>query len=188
MWLRLAPAVMLSQWGRQSRDSSVIASCDQGCITWGPITSCANNVLTDAGGLPLLLPANLWLIMLIKLEVSLPFKNAHPTPSEISRSTVQQGWCQRWLSLFLSLADGEAPFGFQPGRWYTGQAWGAECQVMLPSPGTGCSQHAQSAAFWEMLGQKLRYMFCSPQWTSFPKNSFGSSSTKMKCSTTVRTR
>lgn len=109
MWLWLAPAVMLSQWGRQSRNSSVIASCDWGCITWGPITSCANNVLTDAGGLLLLLPANLWLIMLIKLEVNLPFKNAHPTPTEISRSTLQQGWCQRWFSLFLSLADCEAP-------------------------------------------------------------------------------
>lgn len=127
MWLWLAPAVMLSQWGRQSRNSSVIASCDQGCITWGPITSCANNVLTDAGGLLLLLPANLWLIMLTKLEVNLPFKNAHPTPTEISRSTVRQGRRQRWLSLFLSLAAYEAPpsrpFGFQPGRQHTGQEW-----------------------------------------------------------------
>lgn len=183
MWLWLVPAVMLSQWGRQSRNSSVIASCDQGCITWGPITSCANNVLTDAGGLLLLLPANLWLIMLIKLEVNLPFKNAHPTPTEISRSTVQQGWRQRWLSLSLSLADDEAPPVMS--LWFpvrkVGKCGGAECQVTLPSPRTRCSQHTPSAAFWEMLGQKLCCMFCSPQWTSFPKNLFGSSSTKMKC-------
>lgn len=82
-------------------------------------------MLTDAGGLLLLLPANLRLIMLIKLEVNLPFKDAHPTPTEISRRTVQQGWRQRRLSPFVSLAAYEAPplhpFSFQPGRWYAGQ-------------------------------------------------------------------
>ena len=101
MWLWLAPAVLLSQGGRQSRNSSIIASCDQGCITWGPITSCANNVLTDAGGLLLLLPANLRLITLIKLEVNLPFKDGRPTPTEIGRRTVQQGCCQPRLSPWL---------------------------------------------------------------------------------------
>lgn len=121
MWLRLAPAVLLSQWGRQSRNSSIIASPDLGCITWGPITSCANNVLTDAGGLLLLLPANLWLIMLIKLEVNLPFKDMHPTPTEISTRMVWQGWC--WVRPFLSLAAHQDPFGwvpfsFQLERWH----------------------------------------------------------------------
>lgn len=62
-----------------------------------------------------------------------------------------------------------------------GKCGGAECQVMLPSSHTRRSQHTQSAALWEMLGQKLCYMFCSPQSTSFPKNLSGSSSPKMKC-------
>lgn len=140
-------------------------------------------MLTDAGGLLLLLPANLRLIMLIKLEVNLPFKNAHPTPTEISRSTVQQGWRQRWLSLFLSAyeAPSSCPFGFQPGRWYTGQEWRSRGSSDASFPRARCSQHTQSAPFWEMLGQKLCYMFCSPQRTGFPKNLFGSSSTQMKC-------
>lgn len=193
MWLWLAPAVLLSQGGRQSRNSSIIASCNQGGITWGPITSCANNVLTDAGGLLLLLPANLWLIMLIKLEVNLPFKDAHPTPTEISRRRVQQSWRQPWLSPFVSPAAYKAPplrpFGFPLGRWYAGQGpavvLGARDEEQSVKwcflPHTSGAPRPPSAAFWEMLGQKLHFMFSSP-WcsTHFPKNLFGSSSTEMK--------
>lgn len=174
MWLWLAPAVLLSQWGRQSRNSSITASFDQGCITWGPITRCANNVLTDAEGLLLLLPANLWLIMLIKLEVNLLFKDVHPTATEISRRTVEWGWNQCWLSSIFSPAAHKAPllhhFGFQSGKWYPRQRpamvlreRAGEQKVSVGAP------HFQSATFQEMLDQKPHFTFGSPQWTRFPK-------------------
>lgn len=136
MWLWLAPAVLLSQEGRQSRNSSIIASCDQGCITWGPITSCANNVLTDAGGLLLLLPANLGLIILNKLEVKLPFKDTHPTPTEISRKTAQQGWGSifPWMLLhcILLVSGQEAGMLGRGQLWCSGQEQKSrESQVMV---------------------------------------------------------
>lgn len=122
--------------------------------------------------------------MLIKLEVNLPFKDAHPTPTEISGRTVQQGWRQRWLSPFVSPAAYEAPpsrpFGFQPGRWFGGQrpavALGARAEEQPVSSDASGAAPLQSAAFREVLGQKLHFMFSSAQWTSFHKNLFGSSS------------
>lgn len=192
MWLWLAPAVLLGQAGRQSRNSSIIASRDQGCITWGPITSCANNVRTDAGGLLLLLPANLWLIMLIKLEVNLPFKDAHPTPTEISR-TVQQGGRQRWLSCFyprlLMMFSHCTPLVSSWGGGNAGQGPAVPLRARTKqrsvkwcflSHASG-APHLRSAAFQEVLGQKLHFTLSSPRWTRFPKNFFRLSSTEVKC-------
>lgn len=177
MWLWLAPAVLLSQWGRQSRNSSIIASRNQGCITWGPITSCANNVLTDAGGLLLLLPANLWLITLIKLEVNLPFKDVHPTPTEIGSRMVQ-----RWLSPLVSPNAHEVPplcpLWFPDGKgthWAgasqdaQGKREGVQRSRWRFLPHTLSATCLQNAAFQEVLSQKLHFVFDSPQGTASPK-------------------
>lgn len=192
MWLWLAPAVLLGQGGRQSRNSSIIASHDQGCITWGPITSCANNVWTDAGGLLLLLPANIWLIVLIKLEVNLPFKDVYPTPTEISR-TVQQVWCQRWLSCFfprlLMMFSLCIPLVSSWGRGNAGQGPAMPLRARTKRQSVkSCflcyasgAPHLRNAAFQEVLSQKPHFTFSSPQWTSFPKNFFEPSSTEVKC-------
>lgn len=120
------------------------------------------------------------------MHIQHPLKSAG---ARCSRAGVSVGSACSFPWLLMKLPHHVPLVSSQEGSTL-GKSGGAECQVMLPSPRTRCSHHTQSAAFWEMLGQKLCYMFCSPQRTSFPKNLFGSSSTKMKCirhsSTTAR--